>query len=173
MTSCPESLHVKAMSKLPSRCRHFTVSNASKQWTIFNTIALYDSLRQKTLFLSAHALPIKLRWIYRHLGDTREKDIPEVKTQQTGDSSSPVLQMEVLFSMRNWFQYRMMMSLISNYVFTEILQSLLVCLLFPVIHRCLTLCVCVCACVTERDVIHLTYVRLKWGIHPPPFMGFW
>lgn len=55
----------------------------------------------------------------------------------------------------------MMMSLISNYVFTEILQSLLVCLLFLVIHRCLTLCVCVCACVTERDVIHLTYVRLE------------
>lgn len=57
----------------------------------------------------------------------------------------------------------MMMSLISNYVFTEILQSLLVCLLSLVIHRCLTLCrvcVCVCACVTERDVIYLTYVRL-------------
>lgn len=33
-----------------------------------------------------------------------------------------------------------MMSLISNYVFTEILQSLPVCL-YPVIHRCLTLCV--------------------------------
>lgn len=68
----------------------------------------------------------------------------------------------MLFSVRNWFQYRMMMSLISNYVFTKILQSLLVCLLFLVIHRCLTLCVCVCACVTERDVIHLTNVRLEW-----------
>lgn len=56
------------------------------------------------------------------------------------------------FSTRNWFQYRMMMSLISNYVFTEILQSLLVCQLFLVIHRCLTLRVRVCACVTERDV---------------------
>ena len=94
------------------------------------------------------------------------------KTRRTGYSSGPVLQVEVLFSMRNWFQYRMMMSLISNYVFTEILQSLLVCLLSPVIHRCLTLCVCVCACVTERDVIHLTCVRLQWGTHPPPFMRF-
>lgn len=64
---------------------------------------------------------------------------------------------------RDWFQYRMMMSLISNYVFTEILQSLLVCLLFLVTHRCLTFCVCVCACVTERNFIHLTSVRLYSG----------
>lgn len=65
----------------------------------------------------------------------------------------------------------MMMSLISNYVFTEILQSLLVCLPFLVTHRCLTLCVCVCACVTERDVIHLTYVRLYSGTTPTSIHG--
>lgn len=76
-----------------------------------------------------------------------------------------IVGLKVLFSMRNWFRYRMMMSLISNDVFKEILQSLLVCLLLLVIHRCLTLCVCVCACATESDAVHLTYIRSS-GITP-------
>lgn len=53
-----------------------------------------------------------------------------------------------------------MMSLISNYVFKEILQSLLVYLLFLVIHRCLTLCVCVCMCDKRHAILQVRVIAL-------------
>lgn len=65
--------------KLPPDLDHF--SPFPPWWLRFGFVNLIPPLCMWVTppwsLLTTHALAIKLKWIYRHLGDKREKDIPE------------------------------------------------------------------------------------------------